>query len=215
MPVFIDLTNRRFGRLTVTKRHPENNKNNRIVWECICDCGNECLVSGANIGRSTKSCGCFAQENRVTSNIKHGKRHSRIYYVWCSIIQRCTNMKAQGYKGYGAQGITICDEWKSFANFLRWAEANGYDDSLSIDRTDNKLGYSPENCKWKTMKQQQNNRTNNRLLTLNGNTFTVAQWAEQLNINPRTLETRLLRGWSIEKALTVPVDTQRRNQIAK
>ena len=100
----------------------------------------------------------------------------------------------------------MCDEWlNDFMNFYDWAMANGYSDELSIDRINVNSNYEPNNCRWVDMKTQQRNRTNNHLLTYNGNTYTINEWAEILHIKRETLKNRLSLGWSIEKTLTTPV----------
>lgn len=212
----IDLTGKRFGRLTVIRRHYRNDNSNKVVWECQCDCGNTCLVSQPNLGRGTYSCGCLNHESRVAVNTKHGMRYSRIYYIWTSMIQRCYNPKAGSYRLYGAKGVTVCDEWRrDAASFFAWAADNGYSDDLSIDRLDNSKGYSPDNCRWVTMKTQQNNRSTNKLLTHDGKTLTLSQWAETIGLNPRSLESRLVRGWPTEKALSTPLLKHYRSRPAK
>ena len=132
----------------------------------------------------------------------HGMSHSRLYRIWNSMRQRCENPKAISYKYYGGKGIFVCDEWKEFKNFLAWALNNGYADNLTIDRKDSDGNYEPSNCKWATYKEQQNNTSYNRLYTHNGETLNIMQWAEKTGMSPNMLYKRLLRGWSIEKALT-------------
>lgn len=137
-------------------------------------------------------------------NYKHGKRHTRIYDIWRSMRQRCYNPNTNRYKNYGGKGIKVCDEWReSFEAFYEWAMANGYADNLTIDRKDTNGNYEPNNCRWVTMKEQQNNRLNNHLETYNGETHTIAEWSEITGIKMCTLWARLKKyGWSIEKALT-------------
>lgn len=199
-----DLTGKRFGRLTVLRK-ATGEQYKRVHWECICDCGNTCIVAGNNLGRSTNSCGCLETESRVTSNTKHGQRNSRIYYIWCSMKQRCNNPKCESFQHYGGKGISYCKEWETFENFYKWAIANGYNDSLSIDRIDNSKNYSPENCRWVTMKVQQNNRGGNRILEYNGEQHTLSQWADIKHISQSTLESRLYRGMTVKDALETPV----------
>lgn len=116
--------------------------------------------------------------------------------------QRCDNPKAISYKRYGARGISVCEEWQEFKPFYDWAMANGYQENLTIDRIDNDGNYEPSNCRWATNKEQQNHTSYNRLYTYKGETLTIAQWAEKAGISRNMLYKRLLRGWSIEKALT-------------
>jgi hypothetical protein len=127
---------------------------------------------------------------------------------------RCYNQKDPRYKNYGVRGITICEEWlcservkglkggltKGWSAFKTWAEENGYSDELTIDRIDNNKGYSPENCRWVTMKAQTNNRRNNKYIFYKGRTQTLAQWCEELQLNRNTVVSRLRANWSTEKA---------------
>jgi hypothetical protein len=116
--------------------------------------------------------------------------------------QRCSNPNAISYKYYGAKGITVCDEWcNSFQAFYDWAMANGYSDSLTIDRVDANGDYCPENCRWATNAEQQNHTSYNRLYTYKGETLNVMQWAKKAGISANMLYKRLLRGWDIERAL--------------
>lgn len=134
---------------------------------------------------------------------KHGMCRTRLYRIWNGMKQRCANPKTIGYRYYGGKGVTVCQEWQnSFQAFYDWAMANGYDDHLSIDRMDSNGNYCPENCVWSTSKEQQNNTSYNRLYSYNGETHNIMQWSEITGIHPNMLYKRLLRGWSIEKALT-------------
>ena len=133
----------------------------------------------------------------------HGMSRSRIYHIWNSMKQRCSNPKTISYKYYGAKGVEVCQEWQdSFQAFYDWAMANGYAENLTIDRKDTNGNYCPENCRWATNKEQQNNTSYNKLHTYNGETLNVMQWAEKTNISANLLYKRLARGWDIEKALT-------------
>ena len=128
--------------------------------------------------------------------------NSRPYSIWSSLKTRCKNKKANRFNIYGGKGITYDPKWESFEMF--WSDMkDGYQDNLTIDRIDNNKGYYKENCRWATPREQSNNKTNNRLLTFNNKTLTVAQWARKLNINYSTLSMRLnVYKWSIKKSLT-------------
>ena len=140
------------------------------------------------------------------SSYENGKR-TRLGRIWNNMKKRCLNERHESYKYYGARGIKVCDEWiHNFDAFKDWAVKNGYHDNLTIDRINPNGDYSPSNCRWATPKQQANNRTNNNYICYNGKTMTLTEWADYLHINFRTLSRRLSSGWSIDKALSSPVD---------
>ena len=123
----------------------------------------------------------------------------KLYSTWKGIRQRCTNPKATGYEYYGGKGIKVCEEWNSFFPFAIWAILNGYEECLTIDRIDTKGNYCPENCRWSDITTQANNTTRNHYIEGK----TVAQYAEENNLNYRTLHNRVARGgMSIEDALS-------------
>lgn len=136
--------------------------------------------------------------------VTHGMTGTRIHNIWRSIKRRCYTKSHIEYKRYGGRGITACDEWQEFIPFYEWSMKNGYQDNLTIDRIDPDGNYAPDNCRWATQKEQQNNRRNNHLITYNGKTQTAKQWSEELNIKNSTIITRLSRGWSVERTLNTP-----------
>lgn len=144
----------------------------------------------------------------------HGQTETRLYYIWTSMKARCFNQNNHSFKYYGNRGITVCEEWKqSFESFAAWANANGYSDTLTLDRLDNNKGYSPDNCRWADRTAQSRNRRNNRLLTYKGETKTFGEWAEITGIKNEVLWKRLLiYGWSVEKAFTTPVKEHKKTE---
>ena len=138
-------------------------------------------------------------------NYKHGGRHTRLYNIWRSMRQRCNNPKASNYGRYGGRGITVCQEWNSFIAFSDWAYMNGYCENLTLDRIDNMGNYEPTNCQWVSYVVQNRNRRDNVRLTYNGDTHTIAEWAEIIGIKPGTLYARVECGYSTEDALTLPL----------
>lgn len=200
-----DLTGKRFGKLVVLERADNTISpcgQPQTQWKCRCDCGNVIAVRAQLLkSGKTKSCGC---------NISTQKRlsHTRLYHIWQKMISRCQNINDQAYERYGGRGIKVCHEWQGengFQNFYEWSMKNGYAKNLTIDRKDNNKGYSPDNCRWATMKEQQNNRRNNNLLDLDGERHTIAEWSEITGINAATIRSRLKRGWSIKDTLTKKV----------
>ena len=129
----------------------------------------------------------------------------KLYGIWYTMHSRCYRENCISFKNYGARGITICEEWRnSFERFYEWAIKNGYNESLSIDRIDNSKGYSPDNCRWATRKEQANNQRSNHLITYNGRTQTMKQWAEELGITYTCLRSRInTYKYSIEKAFEI------------
>lgn len=122
---------------------------------------------------------------------------------WDGMLQRCTNQRDPRYKDYGGRGITVCERWLKFENFL--ADMGERPAETSIDRVDNSGNYTPDNCRWATRVQQQNNMRRNHLVTFEGETHTVAEWVRIKAIKHATLWARLKRGWSIRRALETPI----------
>lgn len=203
---FIDLTGKKFGRLTVVNESSKIGQ--RIMWLCKCDCGNMKVVS-ANCLQSgrTKSCGCLSDENRrMPKKITHGMSRSRLYKEYMAMRGRC-KPNYHNHNVYYGKGVCVCDEWLQpggFERFREWAFENGYNDNLSLDRIDNDGSYSPDNCRWITMKEQQNNRSDNVFLEYNGEIKTMKQWSECLGMKYSLLKSRHYRGWTVPEILSEP-----------
>lgn len=201
-----DLTGQRFGRLIVVQYLG----NRRYLVEC--DCSIKKSVYGYNLlSGDTASCGCLRKERTAAENRKartHGMTETRLYYIWRGMKRRCYEVGASGYNDYGGRGIKVCDEWFDPTTFIEWALFNGYDDNLQIERSDHDGNYSPENCRWVTVKTNQNNKRNSKFETAFGETKTQAEWmVDPRNVNKsiQGLRHRLKRGMSMEEALTTPV----------
>ena len=209
MTRIINLIGQKYGRLTVIERY-KNSKNNRVQWKCKCDCGNYKIVTSSDLrSNKIKSCGCLRKEKAIilgkNTNLKHNMTHTRIYRIWISMRNRCYYKKNIAYKNYGGRGITIYEEWKDdFMNFYNWAINNGYKDDLTIDRIDVNGNYEPNNCRWVDMKQQQNNRRNNRTIIYKNKKYTLSELSNFLKISNQTLLWRINNYWK-EEELTLPV----------
>lgn len=170
-----DLTGQKFGHLSVVKRN--GSKNNRAMWECKCDCGNQTIVDTHSLtSQNTKSCGCQKYGGRRS----HGEAssHSRLYRIWAAMKNRCANPKNISFSAYGGKGIQVCAEWLKFEPFRDWARENGYTDSLS----------------------------RNHYITAFGETMTISQWADRFGVSDRTIAASInLLGWDAESAVSKPV----------
>jgi len=181
-----------FGYLQVLRR--DLSRKGKVFWMCRCTCGREISVVSGNLHRQ-KSCGC--QNKR---SIKHGGTRSRTYKVYQSMRYRCLNPTSAGYPNYGGRGITICKRWDSYENFLR--DMGERPTGHSLDRIDNDRGYSPSNCRWATVEQQNRNKRDTKRITWEGRTQSLAEWARELGLKEGTLSARIYRyGMPLAKAM--------------
>jgi hypothetical protein len=129
----------------------------------------------------SKSCGCKKSEflalNRTTHGDSRVGNRSRIYSIWACMLTRSRNENIKKARNYSGRGIGVCDEWLKYESFKDWSLNNGYSDELSIDRIDNDLGYSPENCRWATAITQANNKSRTKYVFLNGEKIPRAEFA--------------------------------------
>lgn len=134
--------------------------NGHAAWRCRCECGKESVTRSCDLRNGkTTSCGCFHNEMVANLTKSHELCGTRLYNIYSDMIQRCFNPKGTGYANYGGRGITVCEDWKNNRQaFFDWAMANGYADSLTLDRIDNDGNYCPENCRWATPSEQRINQ---------------------------------------------------------
>lgn len=196
----------RFSRLIILREHPQRAIGGSRQLICRCDCGAERAFRANNLrsGRS-RSCGCLQSDTARVTSKKHGLSH-RVpeYAIWQRMKQRCVNPRARDYKNYGGRGIVVCPEWSVFEQFYADMGSRPLM-THSIDRIDNDGPYAPWNCRWASREEQGRNTRSTRILTHNGRSMPLSEWAETLGINYYTLHKRLARGWSVDRALT-PLD---------
>lgn len=208
MTTLNDLTGQRFGRLEVKGR--AENIGKRAAWLCICDCGGSKITIGHSLRHGiTRSCGCLATEMKRERATRHGMSLHPLHNVWNSMIQRCTNPNVKTYPHYGGRGISVCNEWMIFEGFRDWALSAGYKNGLTIERTRNGDGYSPENCSWVTKRRQANNRRSSRNISYKNRVRTITEWSREVGIPAIAIWKRLDRGWSVERALETPIKKRR------
>lgn len=202
----VDLRGHRFGLLLVLERAPDELRfEKRVAWHCQCDCGRDknvlakSLLSGA-----TKSCGCQIPQRTSERMTKHGQHGTGAYKSWEAAKRRCYNPNQPCFKNYGGRGIQMCDEWRNdFAAFLR--DMGERPEGHTLDRVDPNGHYEPGNCRWASLTEQANNCRSNHLLTVNGETHTIAEWERLRGFRPGTLKRRILLGWTEESALSTAV----------
>ena len=197
------LNGQRFGRLLVIssfRQEEEGKRRARTFCKCLCNCGKEATVLSSNlIAGKTRSGGCGkTKNNTLNGNPINSRTFVKEYNAWNHMKHRCLDPKTDGYERYGGRGITVCEEWEnSFEAFLLdMGQAPSPDHQL--DRIDKDGNYEPENCKWRTAKEQANNRRSSRFITYNRETLTLDQWASKLEIPVSTLKTRWYSGVTID-----------------
>ena len=194
MGSLIDLNGRRFGKLVVEKREGST-KFKKATWLCVCDCGNKKVVVGNSLLTGlTSSCGCFRKQNSSSINTTHGLSNHRLYRIFHGMHRRCEDPKIKYYYCYGGRGISVCEEWKNFEDFFKWANSSGYKPSLSIDRKDGDKDYSPDNCRWATNQEQALNHRNNVHVEINGQVKILSEWARFYGITDSAIRIRYKKG---------------------
>jgi len=220
MSTEIDISNKKYGKLTAIKK--AFYKKGKSYWVFRCDCGNEKIIIKDNVVKGqTKSCGCLQKEIAKITQLKnraiHKKSRTRLYNVYSAIKARCYNKNVNNYNRYGGRGITVCDEWKNnFMSFYNWAIKNGYKENekrglCTIDRIDNNGNYCPENCRFVNNTIQARNTRKNHNITINNETKTLTEWIHIYKICQSTFFNRKKKGFSDIEALTKPVNKTKKN----
>lgn len=198
---FINLTGRVFERLTVLGYAGQS------YWWCQCSCGNITRPRVNALQSKTQhrsgSCGCLGLEKRARASRTHGMSDTKVHYAWSAMLQRCRNPREARYHDYGGRGISVCARWFTFENF--YADmGNPPTKQHSLERIDNNGNYEPDNCKWATPAEQQNNLRNNRRLTVGNVTQTYTAWARISPVARNTIVDRIERGWEAHRAVFHP-----------
>lgn len=192
------LENVQFSRLLVLKRHGATPARKR-TWLCKCSCGNETVqTTGSLRSGRVVSCGCFNDERIGKLKLRHGNAkascRSPEYESWLHMIGRCTCKTNRVYSLYGGRGISVCENWFSFENFLKDVGFRPSKDH-SIDRIDVNGNYEPSNCRWATKSEQARNRRTNVMVSIDGQTKCVKEWCEITGVNPGTALSRIKNGF--------------------
>ncbi len=216
-PKMINLMGKVFGYLTVLSK-AKNDSRGEPQWLVVCNCGNTKIVISSSLrsGR-TRSCGCSTGKFLSEKLKRHGMTGTGTWKSWQLMRNRCFNKKSTQYKWYGGRGITVCDRWLKFENFF--ADMGEKPPGMTLDRKDTNGNYEPDNCRWATWLEQQNNRRNNRMIEFKGQTKTLAQWCRAYDMPYLTVLQRLNKlGWSVEEAFTIRPDysnDRTRNRIKR
>lgn len=179
---------------------PHGDARHRKV-RCRCDCGTEKDVDVYSLrSGGTRSCGCLISETASRLRATHG--HSRVgkmtltYRSWMLMNRRCNNQNAKEYYMYGGVGVSVCQRWTSFENFL--ADMGERQIGTTLDRIDGALGYSPENCRWATPSEQSMNRKSTRWIEHEGRRLCLKDWARVLGVHRETISRRLAGGKGVD-----------------
>lgn len=207
--VVIPMEGKKFHRLTVL-RDAGSERTGKREWVCECDCGKTVTVDGYSLRNgNTKSCGCLVHERYPAHSITHGMTNTGEFNAWMSMRGRCNSKTHHAYPSYGGRGISVCSRWDSFQNF--YADMGPRPEGMTIERRDNDGDYEPSNCVWATRIKQQRNRRTNRILTVNGISKCVSEWAEEIGIPFNVIHDRRRLGWSDEKAVTTPYKPRKKS----
>lgn len=214
----VDLTGQEIGNLIVVEAYKSDYYG--IHWKCLCKCGNTTIVRGGHLRQGkTRSCGC--QQGNHFHPIKHGhamgkdKKASPEYYTWLAMMARCKNPNTKRYMLYGGRGISVCDRWLVFDNFLSDMGLRT-SDKHSLDRFPNKDGnYEPGNCRWATIHEQNRNTSRNIFIEYDGRNQILEEWATELNTCPSAISNRIKNGQPFSEVYMHYKNSKKRKRKAK
>lgn len=189
---FKDLSGQRFAFLTAVRCVGVIGGKTR--WECTCDCGAVTIKAYQHLVLGlTKSCGCLrkkvAKENMRAMSTTHGLSQNKWWTIWNGMMRRCYNSSATRYHRYGGRGISVCARWHEAAAFFE--DMGDPPPGMTLERIDNDGNYSPENCRWASYIEQNNNRHSTKLIEFQGESLSGAQWARRLGISKSAMYERL------------------------
>ena len=184
----LDITGVRYGRLVAVALTADGD------WLCKCDCGRETRKSAGGLrGGHVRSCGCR----------KNGLSSHPLYWRWAGMIARCTNPNHVGYKNYGGRGVTVCDHWLTFENFM--TDMGEPAPGQTLERRENSKGYQKDNCFWASAAEQSRNTRRNVWITLDGVRLTIRDWEHRIGVKRGVIQRRLDLGWPPEQAVSEPI----------
>lgn len=192
----------RVGRWTLVSR--QRTASGRLGWLCRCECGEESVVLTHKLrSGQSRSCGCLKADVAGALKTTHGMSDNPAYMIWAGMRDRCVNPNNARWKDYGGRGISVCDRWSSFENFME--DMGERQDGTTLDRIDNSRGYEPSNCRWATSAEQARNKRSNVVIEWQGVSMCLTDWAEQIGMSRDVLASRIKRGWTVERAFTQEV----------
>lgn len=184
----------------------------KVCWYAVFQCRKCSSLFIAMLGNARRggTCGCAQVEYRIKPRpVKHGLCSSKVYLAWASMKSRCTRQSCKAWENYGGRGISVCERWLLFENFLE--DMGIPENGMTLERIDNNSGYSPENCRWATVKEQRRNTRRNILITYEGRTQCLSDWAGDLGFGKHNLSQRM-KAMTFEEAISYPVKQYERRK---